>query len=169
MLRLLDTSGAHLFRQDSDAFMFHTAIRYGCTARQDYEVQKIALGDDSVTILGADGGQYSARYLIDASGFRSPLAAELELRETPSRLDHHARSIFTHMIGVKSIEYRDTPPPAHVPPEPYASGTLHHLFEGGWMWIIPFDNHEGATNPLCSVGVQLDPRLVPHVARGGLH
>jgi tetracycline 7-halogenase / FADH2 O2-dependent halogenase len=161
MLRLLDTSGAHLFRQDSDAFMLHTAIRYGCTARQDYDVQKIVPGDDSVTILGADGSQYSARYLVDASGFRSPLATELGLRETPARLTHHARSVFTHMIGVKSVEDVITLPPAHVPPEPYASGTLHHLFDHGWMWIIPFGNHARATNPLCSVGIQLDPRYYP--------
>jgi FADH2 O2-dependent halogenase len=161
MLRLPDSFGAHLFRQDSDAFMFHTAIRYGCTARQDYDVQKIALGDDGVTILGADGSQYSARYLVDASGFRSPLATELGLRETPSRLTHHARSIFTHMVGVQSIEDQIAIPADCVPPEPYASGTLHHLFDHGWMWIIPFDNHDRATNPLCSVGIQLDPRYYP--------
>ena len=161
MLRLLDTFGAHLFRQDSDAFMFHTAIRYGCTARQDYEVQKIALRDDSVTILGADGSQYVARYLVDASGFRSALATELGLREEPSRLTHHARSIFTHMVGVKSIEDQVVTPPERIPPEPYASGTLHHQFDHGWMWIIPFDNHPAATNPLCSVGIQLDPRHYP--------
>jgi tetracycline 7-halogenase / FADH2 O2-dependent halogenase len=161
MLRLLDTSGAHLFRQDSDAFMFHTAIRYGCTARQDYEVQKIALLDDGVTIHGGDGSQYTARYLVDASGFRSALATELGLRETPSRLTHHARSIFTHMVGVGSIEDQLDLPPDRIPPEPYASGTLHHQFDHGWMWIIPFDNHPGATNPLCSVGIQLDPRRYP--------
>jgi FADH2 O2-dependent halogenase len=161
MLRLLDTYGAHLFRQDSDAFMFHTAIRYGCTARQGYEVREIALRDDGVTISGADGSQYAARYLVDASGFRSVLAAELGLREVPSRLTHHARSIFTHMVGVRSIEDQVVLPPAHVPPEPYASGTLHHQFAHGWMWIIPFDNHPSATNPLCSVGIQLDPRYYP--------
>jgi FADH2 O2-dependent halogenase len=38
---------------------------------------------------------------------------------------------------------------------------LHHLFEGGWLWVIPFNNHPAATNPLCSVGLQLDPRLYP--------
>ena len=22
-----------------------------------------------------------------------------------------------------------------------AEGTLHHVFEGGWLWVIPFNNH----------------------------
>jgi FADH2 O2-dependent halogenase len=42
-----------------------------------------------------------------------------------------------------------------------AEGTLHHVFEGGWLWVIPFNNHPRATNPLCSVGLMLDPRVHP--------
>jgi FADH2 O2-dependent halogenase len=42
-----------------------------------------------------------------------------------------------------------------------SQGTLHHIFKGGWLWVIPFNNHPAATNPLCSVGLQLDPRLYP--------
>ena len=42
-----------------------------------------------------------------------------------------------------------------------AEGTLHHIFRGGWLWVIPFNNYADATNPLCSVGLQLDPRLYP--------
>jgi FADH2 O2-dependent halogenase len=42
-----------------------------------------------------------------------------------------------------------------------SEGTLHHIFKGGWLWIIPFNNHAQSTNPLCSVGLQLDPRLYP--------
>jgi FADH2 O2-dependent halogenase len=42
-----------------------------------------------------------------------------------------------------------------------SEGTLHHIFHGGWLWVIPFNNHPGATNPLCSVGLQLDPRIYP--------
>jgi FADH2 O2-dependent halogenase len=30
------------------------------------------------------------------------------------------------------------------------------MFEGGWLWIIPFNNHPYSTNTLCSVGLQFD-------------
>jgi FADH2 O2-dependent halogenase len=44
---------------------------------------------------------------------------------------------------------------------PWHQGTLHHLFEGGWIWVIPFNNHARATNPLISVGLSVDPRIHP--------
>ncbi|MFG6101411.1 hypothetical protein U2F10_04090 [Leptothoe sp. EHU-05/26/07-4] len=40
-------------------------------------------------------------------------------------------------------------------------GTLHHVFDGGWMWVIPFNNHEKSDNQICSVGLNLDPRRFP--------
>jgi tetracycline 7-halogenase / FADH2 O2-dependent halogenase len=46
-------------------------------------------------------------------------------------------------------------------PFPVSEGTLHHIFHGGWLWVIPFNNHARATNPLVSVGLQLDPRIHP--------
>ncbi|RBQ20092.1 FAD-dependent oxidoreductase [Spongiactinospora rosea] len=161
--RLLDVTGsaAHFFRQDTDAYMFHTAISYGCEARQNYRVEKIDLGDDGVAVVGADGSTYHGRYLVDASGFRSPLARQLGLREEPSRLKHHARSIFTHMVNVDPADAHLRHAAEDRPPVEWNEGTLHHIFERGWMWIIPFNNHAGATNPLCSVGIQLDERRYP--------
>jgi tetracycline 7-halogenase / FADH2 O2-dependent halogenase len=64
------------------------------------------------------------------------------------------------MVGV--TPYEDTVPKgAHGNPTKWSEGTLHHLFEGGWMWVIPFNNHVRATNPLVSVGLNLDPRIHP--------
>nr|AFU65886.1 DacE [Dactylosporangium sp. SC14051] len=163
MFRIPSSMGqaAHYFRQDTDAFMFHAAVRYGCAARQNYRVEKLDLTADGASVTGADGSTYHARYLVDASGFRSPLANQLGLRERPSRLKHHARSIFTHMVGVQPADEHLGFGPQDQPPVPYNSGTMHHIFERGWMWVIPFDNHDAATNPLCSIGIQLDPRRYP--------
>jgi FADH2 O2-dependent halogenase len=35
------------------------------------------------------------------------------------------------------------------------------MFDGGWIWVIPFNNREGSTNPLVSVGLTVDPRVHP--------
>ncbi len=43
----------------------------------------------------------------------------------------------------------------------WSEGILHHIFKGGWLWIIPFNNHVDSTNPLCSLGLQIDPRMYP--------
>jgi len=64
-----------------------------------------------------------------------------------------SRSIFTHMIDVNL--YHNSVPEQSAP-SPLGEGTLHHIFDGGWVWVIPFNNFVGATNPLCSVGIQFD-------------
>lgn len=150
----------HFFRQDTDAWMLNVAVSYGADVRQQVEVADIDLGPDGVTVVPRRGDPYRGRFLVDASGFRSPLARTLGLREEPTRMRHRSRSLFTHMVGVRP--YEDTVPKGtHRNPSPWSQGTLHHLFRGGWMWVIPFDNHPRSTNPLCSVGLSLDPRVHP--------
>ncbi|MFR9776137.1 NAD(P)/FAD-dependent oxidoreductase [Micromonospora sp. MS34] len=155
------SSSCHLYRQDCDAYLFRAAVKYGCESRQQWRVSGIILDHDGVTLTGVDGHEVRARYLVDASGFRSPLADHLQLREEPCRFLHHSRSLFTHMVGVQPFDEIVPAAPQDQPPVPWHDGTMHHLFERGWFWIIPFDNHKLSRNPVCSVGVTLDPRLYP--------
>ncbi|MFF3349262.1 NAD(P)/FAD-dependent oxidoreductase [Streptomyces sp. NPDC002779] len=150
----------HFFRQDVDAWMLAVAIKYGADVRQQTKIVDAEFDDDGVTVIPTAGDPVRVKFVVDASGHRSPLAEKFGLREEPSRLRHQSRSLFTHMINVKPWE--DTVPKgSHKNPSPWSQGTLHHMFEGGWMWVIPFDNHPRATNPLCSVGLNLDPRIHP--------
>lgn len=151
----------HIFRQDSDAYMFHVAVRYGCEPRQNWRVADLDLGEDAVTVTGQNGEVIRAHYLVDASGFRSPVADKLDLRENPTRLKTHTRSIFTHMTDVPPFDHMVDWPREDRPPLRWHEGTLHHTFEGGFFWLIPFDNHPKSTNPLCSVGLVLDTRVHP--------
>ncbi|MFJ5230600.1 NAD(P)/FAD-dependent oxidoreductase [Kitasatospora sp. NPDC088391] len=157
------TEAIHLYRQDTDSYYLGVAAKYGCELRQNWWATDVDVDDDGVTITGKNGEVFRAKYLIDASGFRSPLAQKFDLRETPSRVKHHARSLFTHYIGVKPYDDVCNYPQALRPPEesPFHGGTLHHLIERGWFWIIPFDNYQDSRNPLCSVGLTFDERLYP--------
>jgi FADH2 O2-dependent halogenase len=150
----------HLYRQDIDAYLFHLAVRYGAEPRTGTRITGIETGPDGVLLTSDGGEQFRASYLVDGSGYRSPVATAFGLREEPTRARHHSRSIFTHMIGVTPF---DAAPAAraHKQPSPWHHGTLHHVFDGGWLWVIPFDNHEGARNMLCSVGLTLDERVYP--------
>ena len=40
----------------------------------------------------------------------------------------------------------------------FHNGTLHHIFDGGWLWVIPFNNTTESRNPIASVGLQFDMR-----------
>jgi FADH2 O2-dependent halogenase len=154
---------AHLFRQETDAYMFHVAAKYGAVIRQNFIVDDVDFEDSGVRLAGKRG-EYRARYLVDASGVRSPVAGKLGLRENPCRFKHHSRSLWNHALNVTPTDNLFTHvDPKLRPPWPWYEGTVHHMFEGGWAWVIAFDNNKLSTNPLCSIGMTVDPRRYPKV------
>jgi FADH2 O2-dependent halogenase len=151
----------HLFRQDTDAYLFQVAVRYGAEPRTGTRITDLKVEPDRGVLLRAeDGEEFSASYVVDAGGFRSPVAAAFGLREEPTRARTHSRTLFTHMVGVTPYDQAPSAR-AHTQPIPWHHGTLHHVFDGGWLWVIPFDNHDGSRNGLCSVGLTLDERIHP--------
>ncbi|MER6632162.1 tryptophan 7-halogenase [Streptomyces sp. NPDC000987] len=151
---------SHMFRQDVDAYMYNVALSYGTTGRLATRVTDVAIDGSGVTLAVDNGPDIRARYIVDAGGHNSPLAHKFGLRDEVPQQRTHSRTLFTHMIGVRP--YDDCPAAqGHDNPSPWHEGTLHHIFDGGWLWVIPFDNHKGATNRLCSVGLTLDPRRHP--------
>ncbi|MCA9988836.1 MAG: NAD(P)/FAD-dependent oxidoreductase [Anaerolineales bacterium] len=149
----------HLYRQDTDYFLMSTAVQYGATVRQNSLIEDIEVAGDRVTIFPAQGPTVTANYVVDAGGFRSLLAHKYGARDF--NLETHSRGLFTHMINVPCYHQTGGSQEKYGLPYLMSEGTLHHLFSGGWLWVIPFDNHAESTNPLCSVGLLLDPRQHP--------
>jgi FADH2 O2-dependent halogenase len=149
----------HFFRQDTDAYMLHTAVRYGADLSLNTSITKCDLQNDPLVLHTQNGPPLRARFLVDASGHRSLLASTLNLRTDPNPLLHHSRSLFTHMVGLKEFA-EEQPHPLILP---WRQSTLHHVFPGGWFWVIPFNNQPESTNPLISVGLTVDPRQHPRL------
>jgi FADH2 O2-dependent halogenase len=154
-------SESHLFRPDVDHYMLKVAISYGVVYRELTEVQEIDFQDDGVQVRTKDDEEYSARFLADGSGYRSLVAEKFNLREKPTRLRNNTRSIFTHVANLPA--YDDCVPKEDLPGLSckWHEGTLHHVFDGGWIWVIPFDNHSISESPLCSVGLMLNGYKYP--------
>lgn len=149
----------HLYRQDSDYFLMTTAIAYGAEVLQNTPVKDVTIRPEGVEIVTNDGRTFAADYIVDAGGFRSILADKYDLRDRAVRT--HSRAIFTHMVNVPCYHEVSASKKTYGLPFRVSEGTLHHVFDGGWLWVIPFDNHPRSTNPLCSVGLMLDPRGYP--------
>ena len=153
---------SHIYRPDLDAWLTALAVRYGVSYLERTAVENVEIADDGVSLQTADSS-ITARFLVDAGGYRSLLARQLELREEPD-VATNTRVIFTHMVDVHPLQKVCT---GRFPlPSPPDQGTLHHLFEGGWFWIIPFGNHAQALNPVCSVGLTLDREHFPDTGPG---
>lgn len=149
----------HLHRQDSDYFLTSVATKYGATVLQGTPVKDIVLSDGGVEIVTVKDAIYKAEYVVDAGGYRSLLAEKFGWRDKSQQA--HTRSIFTHMLNVPCFNSVGPSKDKYGIPFRLSEGTLHHIFRGGWLWVIPFNNHLKSTNPLISIGLQLDPRLYP--------
>jgi len=149
----------HILRQDSDYFLTSVAVSYGATVLQNTFIQDIQVSPDCVEIFTNKGKTFTAEYIIDAGGMKSILANKFNSRHRDCL--SYSRTIFTHMVDVPCFNNVSLSKKVFGHPYRFSEGTLHHVFKGGWLWIIPFNNHPASTNPLCSVGMQLDPRIYP--------
>jgi tetracycline 7-halogenase / FADH2 O2-dependent halogenase len=145
------SSESHIMREDVDEYLFHVAVRSGARPFLGQRVDHIDINDNGVAVRLDCGTEIRGRFVVDASGPGSPLVRQLNLREEPSRFVHSARGSYTHMLGVKPFATPATPPKSA-----WHDGTLHHIIDGGWLWVIPFDNSDRSASGLVSVGLSLE-------------
>ena len=145
----------HLLRADVDAFLVSLLGRYGVEVRQQCRLVEVCNSATGVELGLVEQGspvQLTADFLIDCSGRRSVAAEALGLRRAEPRFHTDSRALFVHMRGLGSLD--SAPGSDRFPVRPSAC-TAHHCFDGGWMWLIPFDS--GVT----SVGLVLDRARFP--------
>ncbi|MGK7929611.1 MAG: NAD(P)/FAD-dependent oxidoreductase, partial [Spirulina sp.] len=153
------TRSTHFFRQEIDSYLVEVADRYGAELLSEIAVVDIEIDNRGVTVKLDNGQEVHSRYIVDASGYNSLLAKKFGLREQPSRFQTQSRSLFTHLVDVKNIDDCLAPEPEKL--MPWYKGTVHHVFDGGWMWVIPFNNYDESSNPICSVGLNLSTKHFP--------
>ncbi len=151
---------AHLFRQDVDSWLVSLAVQKGAEIWQKTDVEDVEIGDDGVRIQ-TSRHEVMADYIVDGSGANSLLANKYNLRDETPRFTTDTRGMFTHMVNVTPYDCVSPPRSEHGMPVAFSQSTLHHVFDGGWIWVIPFDNHKASTNSLCSVGLLLERKKFP--------
>ncbi len=152
---------SQFYRADVDHYMVQAAQSYGVDYRDNTAVTGFEFGSDSVQVSIDDGSIVDTRYVVDATGRNSILAQMFGLREDPCRLRHHSRTVFSHMTGVRPLEDIEPGAEGRRVSASWSKGTLHHVFDGGWFWVIPFNNYRLSNSDLVSVGLTVDPRKHP--------
>jgi FADH2 O2-dependent halogenase len=154
----------NLFREDIDAHLLRLAVARGAAVYDRAPVVTVALGATAgggALLTTANGRRIAARYVVDASGPGSPLAAAVSPRVKRLDLACRSRTVFAHLAGVRPFADVMRPASAYKAPTPWDGGSMHHLFDGGYLWVIPFGNHSASTNDTASVGLVLDPGRFP--------
>src|SRR6185437_2042840 len=80
-----------------------------------------------------------AKFVVDATGPRGLMYRMLGLKEAPLPKYPATSALYSHFTGVSRFpgaqHYADREPP--YPPD---AAALHHVFDGGWIWVLHFNN-----------------------------
>lgn len=147
-------------RADTDAVLAQCLPSYGVDYLDHTEIVDFEYsGSIARLTIRSSGGERELRgkYVVDASGRGSFFARHFELRDARPRMHSDTRAIFGHFTGVADLDELIPANPDHRFKR--KSGTMHHCFPGGWMWVIPFN--DGVT----SVGLVLDRNTYPENER----
>lgn len=81
-----------------------------------------------------------ARLVVDATGPRGFLHRQLGLGERVLPGLPPTQTLFNHFTGVR--RFADVAPAAFAGTLPYTpdDAAVHHVMDGGWMWVLRFDN-----------------------------
>jgi FADH2 O2-dependent halogenase len=130
----------HWYRPDFDHNLVCEAENSGVVYLDDTEITRLDLGSDPATLEGVRRGQpvrVSAGFVIDASGPRGCLARALNLEATRLVWMPPTQGLYTHFEDVGRWEELIRADGAPYPPD---AAALHHVFPGGWIWILRFAN-----------------------------
>jgi FADH2 O2-dependent halogenase len=131
----------HWYRPDFDKFFVEEAIRCGVEYIDEVSLDA-PLFDDGITLSGTRHGQrvqLSAQFLIDATGPRGYLHRALNLAEEALPGLPPTQALYAHFEDVRRLDELGifdndaTPYPAD-------DAAVHHVFEGGWIWVLRFNN-----------------------------
>ena len=81
----------------------------------------------------------SAKFVVDASGPRGFLHRALGLGEMELPGFPQTQALYSHFENVGRIEDLQ-PMPDGQPPYPVDDAAVHHVFDGGWIWVLRFNN-----------------------------
>jgi len=135
-----EVGDTHWYRPDFDHNLVREAEAAGAIYLDDTTIDRVAFQHDGATLEGSRRGQavhITASFVVDASGPRGFLARALDLEAPALRWLPPTQGIYTHFTGVRRW---DELMPESGTPYPSDDAALHHVFPGGWIWVLRFAN-----------------------------
>ncbi len=136
-----EVSDTHWYRQDFDWALVQYAEQAGAIYLDEVRLHTARDGGEHITLEGRQRENdvaITAAFVIDATGPRGFLSNTLGTGAAPLRWLPPTQGLFTHFEDV--ARWEDVAPPEGTPPYPPDAAALHHVFPGGWIWVLRFNN-----------------------------
>ncbi len=151
-----EVADTHWYRPDFDHFLVREAVREGAEYLDRTRIASVAFdasGASLEAVRERRRRRLRVRLVVDASGPRGFLQHALDLEERAFPDLPATEGLYTHFADVERLDGMGVFRSAEEPPYPPDDAAVHHVFDGGWIWILRFDN--GVT----SAGVAAAPWL----------
>jgi FADH2 O2-dependent halogenase len=152
-----EIADSHWLRSDVDHFLQQEAVALGVEYLDRTSLQSVEWANGhGAKLSGEQRGkpvEVRAGFVVDASGPRGFLSRALNLPNRPFREFPATQALYTHFTGVHRCDQMPDYDIDEQPPYPMDDAAVHHVFDGGWMWVLRFNN--GVT----SAGIAVEESL----------
>jgi FADH2 O2-dependent halogenase len=151
-----ELSDTHWLRSHVDHFLLREAVDLGAEYLDEVALDRMEVAGGVPVLEGQRRGnavRVRAQVVVDASG---PCGFLSRARQIPERgFDGYpgTQAFFSHFVDVPRCADLADFDDRDAPPYPIDDAALHHVFDGGWMWVLRFGN--GVT----SAGIVVDDAL----------
>ncbi len=138
--RIADT---HWYRADFDELFVHEAQALGVDYVDEVKLDRLVEHGHEISLEGKKDGRditFRARFVVDATGPRGFLHHALHLPETTLPNYPATQALYSHFSDVKRLDQAAAHRTGDTPPYPIDDAAVHHVFDGGWIWVLRFNN-----------------------------
>ena len=156
-----ELSDTHWLRADVDDFLVREAIDSGVEYVDEIQLESFDRAGDVSVLAGQRRNvpvTIRAGLVVDASGPHGFMSRARNIANRGFGGYPQTQALFSHFTGVarcnemrefvapaaprKEVPYdsKAVPRGTNFPPYPMDDAALHHVFDGGWMWVLRFGN-----------------------------
>ncbi|HKC26246.1 MAG TPA: FAD-dependent oxidoreductase [Thermoanaerobaculia bacterium] len=138
-----EVADTHWYRPDVDRFLAEEAASAGAEYLDEVELSRLERTPRGLRLEATRRGATLAvrgRLVVDASGPRGFLHRALGLGEKGFETLAETEALYAHFSGAPSYEDLGLVPETTSAPYHPDDAALHHLFPGGWVWVLRFDD-----------------------------
>ena len=133
----------HWYRPEFDKYLAERAVGLGV----DYldrtsvrSIQPLESGWEIRVQTGDEERRIRADFIVDASGAGSVLAEQLSIRKCDFETMPKTSGVWAHFRGVPRLDQSVAALRSVDTPYPADDAAVHHIFPGGWVWVLRFNN-----------------------------
>lgn len=156
-----EIADTHWYRPQFDHFLVDHAAMLGVEYLDRTELTGLSRSDSWRLEGSRNGARVSlrARFLVDASGPGGFLRSALRIPDLGFPGLSSTQALYTHFSGVRRLADIGLFESAESPPYPVDDAAVHHVFSGGWIWVLRFNNGSTSAGVAASSPLSQELRL----------